>query len=47
MYHHFEGDYVEFEALATITPDGELHFSAQAKNGLSIVDEYDLYMAVH
>ena len=46
MYHHFEGDYVDFEVLPTITSDGELSFSAATKNGLSI-DEEDLYVAIH
>ena len=46
-YHHFEGDYVEFDALPAITSDGMLHFVGRTKNGARIEADDDVYVAIH
>ena len=46
-YHHFEGDYVEFDALPAITSDGMLHFVGRTKNGARIEGDDDVYVAIH
>ena len=46
-FQHFEGDYIEFDTLPTITPDGMLHFAGRTKNGAYFVDEDDMYVGVH
>ena len=46
-YHHFEGDYVEFDALPAITSDGMLHFAGRTKNGARIEGDDDVYVAIH
>ena len=46
-YHHFEGDYVEFDALPAITSGGMLHFAGSLKNGASFTEGNGMYVAVH
>ena len=38
MYQHFEGDYIEFEDLPTISDDGILTFKGTVKNSLELRD---------
>ena len=45
-FQHFEGDYVEFDALPTITFQGVLHFAGRTKNGAYLVNEDDMFVAI-
>ena len=49
-YHHFEGNYVEFDSLPTISPDGVLHFEAQPTNGAKLVNalgKEEFFVGIH
>ena len=46
MYQHFEGDYVEYEQLPTIS-SGVLSFSGMAKNGVRFRQEKDLGVQIY
>ena len=41
-YQHFEGDYVEYSELPSISADGNLSFSGTTKNGVRFNSERDL-----
>ncbi len=46
-YQHFEGDYVEYETLPSITGSGILSLSGRTKNGVSFRSQRDLGVQIY
>ena len=45
-FQHFEGDYIEYERLPTLTGNN-LTFVARVKNGVTLSDEWDLAVQIY